>query len=86
LATGTIALLRNGSKISGTVAIPADSGVFANSPKATVIQLVAKATSTIRPIAPSHSGKLASGRNPSPNATPMMAAIAMKLRSMLATT
>ena len=40
----------------------------------------------MRPIAPSHSRKLAGGRNPSANATPMMAAMATRLRSMVATT
>ena len=40
----------------------------------------------MRPIAPSHSGKLACGRNPIANATPMMAAMATRLRSMVSTT
>ena len=66
--------------------MPADSGVFAANPRATVSQLVAKETSTMRPIAPSHSRKLACGRNPSANATPMMAAMATRVRSTVATT
>src|ERR1700749_4636279 len=37
-AAGTTALLRNGSKISGTTPRPADSGVFAAIPRATVSQ------------------------------------------------
>ena len=40
----------------------------------------------MRPIAPSHSGKLACGRNPIANATPMMAAMATRLRSTVSTT
>src|SRR5688572_33472587 len=71
VSAGEIALLRNGSMISGTVTNPADSGVLAANPRATVIQLVEKETSTRNPIAPSHSGKLAFGRNPIANATPM---------------
>ena len=86
VSAGEIALLRNGSMISGTAARPADSGVFAANPRATVSQLVAKQTSTMRPIAPSQSRKLADGRNPIAKATPMMAAMATKLRSMVATT
>jgi hypothetical protein len=38
------------------------------------------------PITASQSRKLAAGRNPSANATPMMAAMAIKLVSMLAMT
>ena len=68
------------------MAIPADSGVFANNPRATVSQLAAKPTSTMTPITASQSRKLAAGRNPSANATPMMAAMAIKLVSMLAMT
>ena len=68
------------------MAIPADSGVFAANPRATVIQLAAKETPAMRPIAPSHSGKLASARNPIANATPMIAAMATILRRMVATT
>jgi hypothetical protein len=86
VSAGTIALLRNGSMISGTVIIPAVSGVLAAKPRATVSQVVAKLTSTMKPIAPSHSTKLASGRNPAANATAMMAAMAIRLRSIVATT
>ena len=42
LAAGTIALLKNGSMTTGTVASAADWGVFAASPVAIVSQLVAK--------------------------------------------
>jgi DNA-binding SARP family transcriptional activator len=41
---------------------------------------------TLRAIAPSHSGKLTCARNPIANATPMMAAMATRLRSMVSTT
>jgi hypothetical protein len=55
--------------ISGTQAIPADSGVLANSPSATVSQLVAKRdqhdeTDRAEPVE-----ELADGRNPSAKAT-----------------
>ena len=40
----------------------------------------------MRPIAPSHSGKLACARNPIANATPMTAAMATRLRSTVSTT
>jgi hypothetical protein len=72
--------------ISGTVARPADSAVFAANPSATVSQLAAKETSTTRPIAPSQSRSPADGRNPIRRATPMIAAMAIRLRSMLAMT
>ncbi|UKY48216.1 hypothetical protein [Streptomyces inhibens] len=38
VSAGTHALLRNGSMVSGTVAMPADSAVFAANPRATVSQ------------------------------------------------
>jgi hypothetical protein len=86
VSAGEIALLRNGNMISGTAASPADSGVLAANPSATVNQLVAKETNTMRPIAPSHPAKPAAGRKPIANATPMTAAMASRLRTTVAAT
>src|SRR5207245_11365019 len=86
LAAGTIALLTNGSRISGTTVRPADSGVFAAIPSATVSQAATKAVAAMIPIAPSHSSGLAGDRNPSAKAIPIMAATAIDVPSMVAAT
>jgi hypothetical protein len=86
LAAGTIALLRKGSRISGTTVRPADSGVFANIPSATVSQAAAKAAAATMPIAASQSRGVAGDRNPSAKAMPMMTAMATVLPSMVAST
>ncbi len=85
-AAGTMALLRKGSRISGTVAMPADSGVFAAIPSATVSQAAAKAVARMMPIAASQSRGVAGDRNPSAKAIPMMTATAIEVLSMVATT
>ena len=73
--------------ISGTVARPADSTVFAASPRATVSQLAANPSSSTMPIArePVERGPRAGG-TPSRRPTPMMTASAIRLRSVVATT
>ena len=65
---------------------PADSGVFAAIPSATVSQAAAKAAAAIIPIAPSQSPAVADDRNPSAKAIPMMTAMATELLSMVAAT
>ena len=72
--------------ISGTVAMPAESGVLAARPIATVSQPVARQAASTIPATASHPGKLACGRKPRPNATPTTAAIAMRLRTTVTTT
>jgi len=86
LSAGTTALLTNGSRSSGTTARPADSGVFAAIPSATVSQAAAKAVAAMIPIAASHSRGVAGDRNPRAKAIPMMTATAIELPSMVATT
>jgi hypothetical protein len=86
LSAGTIALLKNGSMTSGTEAMPAVSGDFAASPRATVSHPAAKLSSTMMPSTPSQSRKLADGLKPSAKATPTRAAMAIRLVSTLATT
>ena len=86
MAAGTTALLRKGSRISGTTPRPADSGVFAAIPRATVSQAAAKAVAAMMPIAPSQSRGVAGDRNPSAKAMPMMTAMATELLSMVAAT
>ena len=86
LAAGTTALLTKGSRSSGTTAMPADSGVFAAIPSATVSQAAAKAAAAAIPIAPSQSRGVAGDRNPSAKAIPMITAMAIELISMVATT
>src|SRR5579862_9947661 len=86
LAAGTIALEKNGSMTSGTVAMAADCGVLAASPIATVSQLVAKQAAMTMPATASQSPALADGRKPSPNATAMIAVIEIRLRSMVTMT
>ncbi len=85
-SAGTIALLKNGSMTSGKVAMPADSTVFAANPKATVSQPAAKPSSATISTTPSQSRRLADGLNPSRKATPMIAPMATRLVSRLATT
>src|ERR1700743_555697 len=85
-AAGTTALLRNGSKISGTVAMPADSGVFAAMPSATVSQAAANAVAAMMPIAASQSPGVAGGESPSANAIAVMTATAIEVPAMVATT
>jgi hypothetical protein len=72
--------------ISGTVARPADSTVFAARPMATVSQLTENPSKTMRPIAASHSRRLACGRNPIAKPTPTMTALAIRPRTVVATT
>ena len=86
MAAGTTALLTKGSRISGTTVRPADSGVFAAIPSATVSQAAAKAAAAMIPIAPSQSRGVAGDRNPSAKAIPMMTAMAIELLSIVATT
>ncbi len=66
--------------------MPADSGVFAAIPSATVSQAAAKAAAAAIPIAPSQSSGLAGDRNPSAKAIPMITAMATVLISIVATT
>jgi hypothetical protein len=86
VSAGTNALLRNGSMISGTVARPADSTDLAARPMATVSQAVPKASSSISPTAASQSSRLPCERNPIAKPTPTMAASAIRLRTVVATT
>jgi hypothetical protein len=86
LAAGTMALLRKGSRISGTMAIPADWGVLAAMPSATVSQAAAKAVAAMIPIAASQSSGVAGDRKPRAKAMPMMTATAIMVDSIVAST
>ena len=86
LSAGTIALLKNGSMISGTAAKAAVSGDFAASPRATVSHAVAKPSSSDQADHTEPVEEAADGLKPSRKATPTSGRDRDQLVSTLATT